>query len=161
LSLLCFFEHLESSAVSGKAESSWVKGAKKVTPRQEKSYKDLTSAEEFKETEKFTFTAHRQLVAKATLQLLTSLKMFKFEQFHRIIECFGLEGNFRCHLAQSPCSEQGHLQLDQAAQSPIQPGLECFQGWGTYHLSGQPVTVFHHPHGKKFLPYIQSKSTLF
>ncbi|KAK4826723.1 LOW QUALITY PROTEIN: hypothetical protein QYF61_010976 [Mycteria americana] len=25
------------------------------------------------------------------------------------------------------------------AQSPIQPDLECFQGWSIYHLSGQPV----------------------
>ena len=39
-------------------------------------------------------------------------------QNHRIAE--------RGHLAQSPCSEQGHLQLDQVAQSHIQPGLECF-----------------------------------
>jgi len=29
-----------------------------------------------------------------------------------------------------------------------------------YHLSGQPVPVFHHPHGKKFLHYIQFKPTL-
>jgi len=49
-----------------------------------------------------------------------------------------LEGTFRGHLAQPPCSEQGHLQLDQVAQSPIKPDLECFQGWGTSHLSGQP-----------------------
>jgi len=28
---------------------------------------------------------------------------------HRIIECFGLEGTFRGHLVQLPCSEQGHL----------------------------------------------------
>ncbi|KAK4810053.1 hypothetical protein QYF61_005116 [Mycteria americana] len=41
---------------------------------------------------------------------------------------------------------KGHLQLDQVAQSPIQPDLECFQGWGIYHLSGQPVPVLHHPH---------------
>ena len=40
---------------------------------------------------------------------------------HQIIECFGLEGTFRVHLAQPRCSEQGHLKLDQAAQSP---------GWG-------------------------------
>ena len=42
----------------------------------------------------------------------------------RITECFGLEGAFRGHLA------QGYLQLDQTAQSTVQPGLECFQGWG-------------------------------
>lgn len=40
-----------------------------------------------------------------------------------------------------PCNEQGHPELDQAAQSPIQPDLRCFQGWGIYHLSGQPVPV--------------------
>jgi len=40
---------------------------------------------------------------------------------HRITECFGLEGTFRCYLAQPPCSEQGHLQLDQVAQSPVHP----------------------------------------
>jgi len=79
---------------------------------------------------------------------------------HRNIECFGLEGTFRVHLAQHPCSEQGHLQLGQVAQSPVQPGLECFQGWDLHCLSGQPVPVFHHPHYKNFLPYTQSKSTL-
>jgi len=36
-----------------------------------------------------------------------------------IIGCFGLEGIFRGQLAQHPCSEQGHLQLDQVAQSPV------------------------------------------
>ena len=81
--------------------------------------------------------------------------------YHRTIEWFGLEGTFKDHLVQSPCNEQGHLQLDQVAQSPVQPGLECSQGWGIYHLSGQPVPVFHHPHYKKFLPYIESESTFF
>ena len=80
---------------------------------------------------------------------------------HRIIEWFGLEGTFNGHLAQPPCSAQGHLQLDQIAQSPVQPDLECFLGWGIVHLSGKPVPVFHHPHCKKFLPYIRSKYTLF
>ena len=77
--------------------------------------------------------------------------------YHRIIECFGLEGTFRGQLAQPPCSEQGHLQLDHVAQSPVQPGLECFQGWGLHHFSGQPVPVFHHPCGKKFLPSLSLK----
>jgi len=48
--------------------------------------------------------------------------------FHRIIECSGLEGTFRGHLAQPPCSEQRHLQSDQVAQSAVRPGLKCFQG---------------------------------
>ena len=73
---------------------------------------------------------------------------------HRIVEWFGLEGTFKSLLVHPPCSKQGHLPLDQVDQSPIQPGLECFQGWGIYPLSGQPVPVFHHPHRKKCLPYI-------
>jgi len=32
-----------------------------------------------------------------------------------------LEGAFKGHLVQPPCGEQGHLRLDQVAQSPVQP----------------------------------------
>ena len=81
--------------------------------------------------------------APFTVQLLS---------YDRIIECFGWEGTFRGHLAQPPCNEKGHLQLDQVAQSPVQPGLECFQGWGLHYFSGQPVPVPHYPHGEEFLP---------
>ena len=31
---------------------------------------------------------------------------------------------------QPPCYVQGHQPPNQAAQSHIQPGLECLQGWG-------------------------------
>jgi len=34
---------------------------------------------------------------------------------------------------------QGRQPPDQAAQSHIQPGLECLQGWGIHSLLGQPV----------------------
>jgi len=34
---------------------------------------------------------------------------------------------------------QGRQPADQAAQSHIQPGLECLQGWGIHSLLGQPV----------------------
>ena len=77
------------------------------------------------------------------------------------MEWFGLEGIFQGYLVHPPCSEQGHLQPDQVAQSPVQPGLECSQGWGIDHLPGQPVPGFHHPQHKQFLPYIQSESPLF
>ena len=70
-------------------------------------------------------------------------------QNHRIIE-----GKFKGLLVQAPCHQQGHLQLDQVAQSPVQPGLECSQGWCINHLSGQPGPVSHHPLFKEFLPYI-------
>jgi len=49
-----------------------------------------------------------------------------------------------------PSHGQGHLPLDQVAQSPVQPGLEHFQGGDSHSFSGQPVPVFHHPHGEEF-----------
>ena len=40
-----------------------------------------------------------------------------------------MEGTFKDHLVQHPpCCGQGHLSLDQAAQSSIQPVLEHFRG---------------------------------
>ena len=47
---------------------------------------------------------------------------------HRTIESFELEGTFKGHLVQLPCNGQGHLQLHQVAQSPIQTDLECLHG---------------------------------
>ena len=43
------------------------------------------------------------------------------------------------HLVSTPCYAQGRQPLNQAAQSHIQPGLECLQGWGIHSLLGQPV----------------------
>ena len=43
------------------------------------------------------------------------------------------------HLVPTPCYVQGHQPADQAAQSHIQPGLECLHGWGIHSLLGQPV----------------------
>ena len=40
---------------------------------------------------------------------------------------------------QPPCYVQGHQPADQAAQSHIQPGLECLQEWGIHNLLRQPV----------------------
>ena len=54
---------------------------------------------------------------------------------------------------QPPHHRQGHqppyLILAQAAQGPIQPGLEHLQGWGIHNLSGQPVPAPHHSLGKE------------
>ena len=51
-----------------------------------------------------------------------------------------------------PFYRQGHLPLDEVAQSPIQPCLECLQGVGI--PAGQPVPVSYHLHSKEFLPSI-------
>ena len=45
------------------------------------------------------------------------------------------------HRVSTPCYVQGRQLLDQAAQSHIQPGLECLQGWGIHNLLRQPVSV--------------------
>ena len=49
--------------------------------------------------------------------------------------------DLKAHPVPSPCSGQGHLPLDQAAQGPIQSGLEHIQGQSILSLSGQPVPV--------------------
>ena len=43
------------------------------------------------------------------------------------------------HPVPTPCYVQGRQPAAQAAQSRIQPGLECLQGWGIHSLLGQPV----------------------
>ena len=58
------------------------------------------------------------------------------------------------HLAPTLHHGQGHLPLDQVAQSPVQPGLEHFQGGDILIFSGQHVPVPHHPLSKEFLSYL-------
>ena len=58
------------------------------------------------------------------------------------------------HLVPTPCYVQGHQPADQAAQSHIQPGLECLQEWGIHSLLGQPVPVYHHPLSEKLPPKV-------
>ena len=50
---------------------------------------------------------------------------------------------------QPPCGVQVHQPPDQAAQSHIQRGLECLQGWG---ILRQPVPVCHHVDGLRAGP---------
>ena len=45
---------------------------------------------------------------------------------HRITESLEREWAFKGHLVQHPCNEKGHLQLNQVAQSPVQPVQEEF-----------------------------------
>jgi len=46
------------------------------------------------------------------------------------------------HPVPTPCYVQGHQPADQAAQSHIQPGLECLQGWGIHNLNRTSETSF-------------------
>ena len=62
---------------------------------------------------------------------------------HRITESLKLEGTLKIIQFQPPYYRQGHLPLDQVAQSPIQSGLECFQGGDIHILSEQPVPESH------------------
>lgn len=57
--------------------------------------------------------------------------LFNLESYNHILtESFELKGTFNGHLVQLPCDEQGHLQLHQTAQSPVQPELGWLRGWG-------------------------------
>ena len=91
------------------------------------------------------------------------LSFFNLSLFHRITEWLGLEGTSRIINLLSLCCSQGHqpshLILDQAAQGPIQPGLEHLQGWGIHNFSGQPVPALHHSHSKELPSDIQPKSS--
>lgn len=71
------------------------------------------------------------------------------------MESFGLEGTFKGHLVQPWATyvhcKQGHVQLDQVVQGPVQSDFEYSQGWALHHPSGPPTPGFYHPHCKKHL----------
>ena len=46
-----------------------------------------------------------------------------------------VEKDHSAYLIPTPCYVQGHQSAAQAAQSHIQPGLECLQGWGIHRAS--------------------------
>ena len=77
------------------------------------------------------------------LNTLELLDCGKDLENHKITVLFELEGTFKGHLVQLPYSEQGRFQVDQAAQSLVQPDLGCLQWQGIYHLSGQSLPVSH------------------
>ena len=77
---------------------------------------------------------------------------------HRIIEWPGLKRTTMIIEFQPPCYVQGRQPADQAAQSHIQRGLECLQGWDIHNLLRQPVPGWHHPLCEKLLPNIQPKA---
>jgi len=107
---------------------------------------------------------HWDLTGKLTRKHLNSHHIQREENLKEIIEWLGLEGTSRIMKLQPPCHRHGHqpphLILHQAAQSPIQPGLEHLQGRGIHSPSGQPVPAPHHSHSKELPPDIQRKSSL-
>jgi len=50
-----------------------------------------------------------------------------------------VEKDHNDHLVSTPCYVQGCQPPAQAAQSHIQPGLQCLKGWGIHSLLGQHV----------------------
>jgi len=58
------------------------------------------------------------------------------------------------HPVPTPCYVQGRQPAAQAAQSHIQPDLECLQRRSIHNLSGQPVSLCHHPLCEKLAPNI-------
>ena len=53
-----------------------------------------------------------------------------------------VENDHNDHPVPTPCYVQGHQPADQAAQSHIQPGLECLRGWGIHSLLGQMLELW-------------------
>ena len=68
---------------------------------------------------------------------------------------FGV-GRDRCG-SSSPISlpKQGHL--EQAAQDPVQAGLEYLQRRRIHNLSGKPVPVLRYPQSEEVLPHVQTE----
>ena len=75
---------------------------------------------------------------------------------HRITEWI-----IKDHESPTPCQRQGHqplhLILDQAAQVPIQPGLERLLGQGIHTLSGKSVPAPYHSHSKELPPDMRTE----
>ena len=80
-------------------------------------------------------SAHQAQVGLALLLVLPSAIV---ESNHKMA---WVEKDHNDHPVSTPCYVQGHQPADQAAQSHIQPGLGCLQGWGIHSLLGQPVPV--------------------
>lgn len=70
----------------------------------------------------------------------------------------GWNGPYRSSRFQPLCHGQDCQPPDHVAHSPIHPGLEHVQRWGTYSSSGQPVLVPPHPHSEEFFPNLNLSS---
>ena len=72
-----------------------------------------------------------------------------------------VEKDHNDHVVSTPCHGQGRQPPDQAAQSHIQPGLECLQRWSIHSLLGQPVPVCHHPLSAFFVSVVVRNTCQF
>jgi len=90
---------------------------------------------QFRAGERGTWNSRLECVMWCTHALAKRVPDF-IESYHRMA---WVEKDHSDHLVSAPCYVQGRQPAAQAAQSHIQPGLECLQGWGIHSLLGQPV----------------------
>jgi len=98
------------------------------------------------------------LLSEAWFSSVNIPKAFSSRRHHRMA---WVEKDHNDHVVSTPCHGQGHQPPDQAAQSHIQPGLECLQGWGIHSLLGQPVPVCHHPLSAFFVSVVVRNTCQF
>ena len=90
---------------------------------------------------------HSQLLPTETSERLKNKKNTQsFQRFRGLLATQALlkeesQNNHNDHPVSTPCYVQGHQPPAQAAQSHIQPGLECLQGWGIHNLLNQDVGI--------------------
>ena len=89
---------------------------------------------------------------KSLSSFLEGLLQVLESQNHRM---FGVGRDLCGSSSSTPLPKQGHLQ--QAAQDPVQAGLEYVQRRRIHNLPGQPVPVFHHPQREEVLPHVQTE----
>lgn len=79
---------------------------------------------------------------------LSLLPQIVSEQFS--FSTFSCKPNYSQYSLLSQCHGEEHLPLDPASQSPLHPGLEYFQEWGTHpQLFWSTWAHFYHPPCKK------------
>jgi len=98
----------------------------------------------------YTQDAHNILSIDRTVSALSITQLLHSELYQLLKESKNhrmawVEKVLKDHLVSTPLLCAGSpTTRSRAAQSHIQPGLECLQGWGIHNCLGQPVLVCHH-----------------
>uniref|UniRef100_A0A8C3KKY4 Phosphatidylinositol N-acetylglucosaminyltransferase subunit Q n=1 Tax=Calidris pygmaea TaxID=425635 RepID=A0A8C3KKY4_9CHAR len=94
-----------------------------------------------------------QRMTKVSVSVLGSWSNSKQEKEESLSEFLEDLGTIFSHEPWIQLSKEGDSKFwsYQVAPSPIQPGLEPLQGWGSHSFSGQPGPGSHHPHTKEVL----------